>query len=767
MSKAPSICPKCGAAMDWRSQCPACALEGMLSGTAGEEEIARVGKYRLIAELGRGGMGRVWRAREEGLGREVALKTLNATWHAEPAAWSRIRREAEILARLRHPGVVSIYEAGEADGEVYLAMEYVPGTNLEERLKTGPLENRQAAEWVLALADAVEHAHSKGVLHLDLKPSNVLLDAERHESPRLTDFGIARWIGEGAAVPAAVTDLAGSLPYLAPERLANPRAGATAAADIYGLGAILYRCVTGHAPIEGDAPEILTQRVIEGCILPPSRRGVSIPAALEKIVMKCLAREPQARYATAGELRDALARFLKTRFGAFWPPRRMWLAAAAIALFAVLGNEWRKEHRESQAQERTMLALTTNWPPGKPEIRREVHLRAGIVCRVKFSPSGRWLALGDTSGFVLVTTADGREKIGEFAIPSQIRDFSWSADDRWLAIGGIEGQFAIWAPIASPPPAWSGTNSSRVDVLAFSPSGEFLYVSGLDGRGHLHHWDGRALRPAAEMHHSGAPWGAEFAPDGRRLLVSTDVGQTTLWHGETGVLVKELSRTGSPQAGFSPDGRAAALIWRDEDGTWALRVFDTATGEPSPIRRSVGSSGNVFYSPDGGRIALHFRREVHLLAADTLEPICPPLPQAPDSLYFEFTRDGLTCATSGHDLKVQVWDAVTGQMLVEPFPNPYVQWLTRLSPDGTTLVTCNEANFGRLWDIRPRWPKVVRDQDEAVALFRRAGTLPALRLAAGLAPQDREIRQELAERLWREGAGWTVRLAEHLANQAQ
>ncbi|MBI4576517.1 MAG: serine/threonine protein kinase, partial [Planctomycetes bacterium] len=254
--------------------------------------MERLGPYRVIGVLGRGASAVVYEAVEEPLGRTVALKVLETA--AGEEACARFRREAEVAARLAHPGVVPVYAAGEDQGRPWFAMERVRGQSLEALARRERVGPARAALLVAQVARALAHAHERGVLHRDVKPTNVLVDAE--DRARLTDFGAARDLARaslgGGAAP-------GTPAYGAPEALLG--GAATAAADVYGAGALLYRLLTGRDPYEGDVPSVL-RRVAAGELVPPRRLLPRIPRDLETVTLRAMAHEAHRRYPSAAAL---------------------------------------------------------------------------------------------------------------------------------------------------------------------------------------------------------------------------------------------------------------------------------------------------------------------------------------------------------------------------------------------------------------------------------------------------------------------------------
>jgi eukaryotic-like serine/threonine-protein kinase len=269
----------------------------------------RFGDYELIDEVARGGMGVVYRARQVNLDRIVALKMILAGRLATSEDVERFRIEAEAAGRLQHPNVVGIFEVGDVEGQHYFSMEYIEGESLAQRLAHGPLPGRIAAKYVRTIANAVHYAHRQGILHRDLKPSNILIDAA--DEPHITDFGLAKRLGGGAASHTRSGAVMGTPSYMAPEQAQGRNREITPAVDIYSLGAILYESITGRPPFRAETPVDTISQLLENEPAPPTLLNANVDKDLETICLKCLQKDPRARYATAEDLALDLNRYLE------------------------------------------------------------------------------------------------------------------------------------------------------------------------------------------------------------------------------------------------------------------------------------------------------------------------------------------------------------------------------------------------------------------------------------------------------------------------
>src|SRR5437870_5507582 len=317
--------------------------------------LGELGDYELLEEVGRGGQGVVFRARQKSLNRTVALKVTSLGQWASQAHLKRFRREAEAAASLDHAGIVPIYEVGERDGACYYSMGLVEGGQLDEIVRREPMPLRRAAELIAKLARTVHYAHEHHILHRDIKPGNILLDQQGE--PHLTDFGLARLVETESTVTRTM-EVLGTPSYMAPEQAVGNNAQVTSATDVYGLGAVLYQLLTSHPPFAGGTSYETIRLLLDTEPRPPRLLNSKVDRDMSTICLKCLEKDPQCRYPSALALAEDLEHWLKhepihsKRSGLFahagkWMRRNPAIAALIAALVALAGavswNIWKSE----------------------------------------------------------------------------------------------------------------------------------------------------------------------------------------------------------------------------------------------------------------------------------------------------------------------------------------------------------------------------------------------------------------------------------------
>jgi TolB-like protein/predicted Ser/Thr protein kinase/Flp pilus assembly protein TadD len=383
MNSALRLCPRCGAEIPADAPeggCPGCFYEAALNALASEsvtgvddsgsldkpargstrsERLAKVlgelGDYELLEEVGRGGQGVVFRARQKSLNRIVALKVISLGQWASKAHVKRFRREAEAAASLDHPCIVPIYEVGERDGQCYFSMKFVEGGQLDEVVRRTPVSIRQAAELIAKVARTVHYAHEHGILHRDIKPGNILLDA--NGEPHLTDFGLARLV-ETESTMTRTLEVLGTPSYMAPEQAMGNNSAVSSATDVYGLGAVFYQLLTGQPPFAGGATYETIKLLLDTEPKQPRLLNPKIDRDLSTICLKCLEKDSKRRYSSALALAEDLERWLKNepiqaRHTGVFTRGRKWvrrnptsalLVACVVALAAAAGwIVWKSE----------------------------------------------------------------------------------------------------------------------------------------------------------------------------------------------------------------------------------------------------------------------------------------------------------------------------------------------------------------------------------------------------------------------------------------
>ena len=364
-STVPSTVPRAHPALDLTSYS---GNRGRASGRAGLGNWPSLPGYEVLAELGRGGMGIVLKARQIALGRIVAVKAILSRGPIQEEQQRRFLREAQAMALLQHPNIVQVHEILQQGDCPFLVMEYVEGQNLSARLAGKPLPSREAADLAAVLARAVHAAHEQGVIHRDLKPGNILLAADG--TPKICDFGLARHF-EHEADPTQTNQFAGTPSYMAPEQVVGASAAQGPAVDVYALGAVLYESLTGRPAFLADNPLDTMQLVVHQLPVPPRQWQPKTPRDLETICLKCLAKDPRRRYATARDMAEDLARYLAgapIRARPVGPGERSWrwcrthpsraalIAVASLAAMGVLLVVLAYNRRLSQELERTAAA---------------------------------------------------------------------------------------------------------------------------------------------------------------------------------------------------------------------------------------------------------------------------------------------------------------------------------------------------------------------------------------------------------------------------
>jgi eukaryotic-like serine/threonine-protein kinase len=731
---------------------------------------AELGRFQIRRELGRGGYGVVLLAYDPQLRRDVALKVPKADALLEPESRKRFLREARAAAALDHPHLVPVYEAGEAGALCYLASAYCPGPTLAEWLRgqAEPVPTRDAAALVALLAEAVEHAHQRGVVHRDLKPGNVLLAAGGSASlakpsaaawtPKITDFGLAKQFGAGpdGSGRASMTQsgaIVGTPCYMAPEQAAGHSARVGPAADVYALGVILYELLAGRPPFMAETPLETLLQVQGDEPVPPGRLRGRLPRDLETICLKCLHKEPRQRYGSAQELADDLRRFLAGepvrarpvsalgRLGRWCRRKPAWAAlslvsAAAVAL-AVAGAVgfalYQAEANRKLTSAYTDLSTKNTDLINAEKARRRFTRLSAILA---FDQALERCEKGQTAeGVRLLATALEICPPDEEHLAAVIRT-------------NLDGWGARLSPVTALLP-----HGAEVSVVAFSPDGNTILTACWDGKARL--WDAATGRLVHLLDHGDKVVGAAFSPDGKRVLTGGSGLRAVLWDADTGRPVggEPLPQTSEVTAvAYSPDGKTVATAAGEEvvrlwdvaaerpvlrhelppgteilalafspDGTRLLaggmdgkgRMWDVAAGKP--WTGAAGKDWNtprlaqinaVAFSPDGKRFVTGTNDgAIRLLDTATGRDMGLVFSGSRSSaLAVAFSSDGGKVLTGGATGGVILLDAAHLTPLAKPLPHSGSVRGVAFSPDGQRLLTGCSDGTARVWQLRTDEP---------------------------------------------------------------
>lgn len=775
------FCHKCGLALarvDSGQGCPHCLLR--LALTADEETDLDERKaqetpplppglrtrffadYEVLEEIARGGMGVVYKARQLSLNRLVALKMILASHLFSSEVRLRFRMEVEAVAQLNHPHIVPLYESGEHEGTHFFTMRLVEGGSLAERIageeerrggsdpkcavppsqqrtsssahlpNPTPLSARAISGLVIKVARAVHHAHQRGILHRDLKPSNILLDAQGE--PHVADFGLAKMLA-GESGFTFTESILGSPNYMAPEQASGLGIQITVAVDVYGLGAILYELLTGQPPFKAPTPIETLRKVCNDEPMPPRKLNATLDADLETICLKCLRKDPAARYASAEALAADLDRWLEGRpilarpiggleqawrwcrhqpalagtlavsllllvalaIGAIVAAWRIdsanqatgrmltrmqlqkaedyFVAADAPRALALLAHVLRKDPANEAAAGRLVSALSLRAfaVPLFPPIRQETE-----VTEMRLIPESNQIFTATRGGMARLWRADTGEPIRRVThAPSAAEPFvkpfvELTRTNTLILRMTRDGKAeAILLPMTLPTPASNSNSNAETQAQ----------------RHQL-----RQIQQNLNV--------ARLSPDGRRMVIGTKSGLVAVLDRNTHefLLCGMMHDDEVSDARFSPDG--SLIVTASWDRTARLWDLETRAQRGPPLRHRLALRSAQF-SPDGRRIVTASSDSTaRIWDAATGLPIGEPLPHSWNVESAQFSPDGRQVLTSTSGNAVWLWQL--RPPLVVPLILAHAGWVMRasFSPDGRALVTGSTDSTARLWDIR-------------------------------------------------------------------
>src|SRR5579884_2790893 len=760
----------------------------------------RLGDYRILREVGHGGMGVVYEAEQVSLGRHVALKVLSAAGLMNRTFLERFHREAKAAARLHHTNIVPVFGVGEADGVHFYAMQFINGQSLDQVLSDvrrlrkhtgaeasvddlartttegsvaqglltgqfamppvgGPDKSEQrtvtgqppppAQLWSasglsaggsealyfksvarigLQAADALAYAHRQGILHRDIKPSNLLLDQQG--TVWITDFGLAK--AEGADELTHIGDIVGTIRYMAPERFdgrSQPQS------DVYSLGLTLYEMLTLRPAFNDANRAQLIEKVLHEPPVPPRKHDPHIPRDLETIVLKCLAKDPVDRYASAEVLAEDVRRFLanrpiKARRAPWYERTWRWcrrnqavacllaavagllLAVTAVSTFAAVRLDWALGQMQEAEHKARLQAEESRRDTYVAEMNLAQHdYESADIDNVRRLLQKHLPQPGveDLRGFEWFYW-DHRSHLERRVLPGHtefVVCIACSPDRRYLASGGGDRSIRIWNADSGQLLRTLTGHAGPVRGVAFNPESRQLASASSDATVRL--WDvasGKLLATFAE--HTAGTTSVAFRPNGLHLASAGEDGTVRLWELRSGRQVALFfgqthdfgQRNAIWSIAFSPDGRV--LVAGGNDTT--IRMWDVDSGRLlRTLRGHVATVLAVAFSPDARHIASGgWDKTVRLWDADSGEHLRTLLGDATSGISaLAFSPDGRRLASAGADCHVRVWDADSGLLLLDLHGHNSIVRGVAFRSDGRYLVSAGVDKAVRLWDTAP------------------------------------------------------------------
>jgi serine/threonine protein kinase/WD40 repeat protein len=619
----------------------------------------RIGNFQLLEEIGRGGMGVVYKARQVNLGRTVALKMILSGELADRHEVDRFRAEAEAAARLNHANIVPLYEVGEEDSRHFFAMALIDGPDLQEVLRDGPLTPPEAARLIQRVAEAVHYAHSQGIIHRDLKPGNILVD-ERGE-PHITDFGLARRHDADSRI-SETGEILGTVGYIPPEQARDRVEQIGPASDVYALGALLYKCLTGRPPFQAADPIQALLQGVENDPVAPRFLSPGVPRDLETICLKCLEKEPRRRFGSAEELADELARYLRGdpihsrplgTISRAWRSLRRRPAAAGLAVVSVAGTVLLLVGLLLHGAQLEVLNQRLSISNSK--------MRDALYAS-DMQRAGQALNDGDVR-----TVFELLERHIPTKDDPDHRGFEWHYLHRLIG-----SEHSTLLELDTP-----------IYFLCASPHHQLLAAMGQDAVVRFFRSDGTRDLPDIITGQIEVNGGA-FSPDGRLLATAGDDGMICIWNMATRQLLRSFR--GHPgkafQVAFSTDGELLACCGDDP----VVRLFDPRIGQPLAVLEGHTRTVQALaMSSDGRTLATGSSDETARLwdIHDGGETKMKDLPSAMECLVF--SRNGKFLATASDGGTVQTWSAADGRKL-STVPHRDSTNALALSPDGDELA---------------------------------------------------------------------------------
>jgi WD40 repeat protein len=669
--------------------------------------------YEISEELGRGGMGVVYRGLQVALKRTVAIKMILAGPLSDPSIAARFRVEAEASARLQHPNIVPIFEIGDHDGQPFLVLEYMAGGRLDSRLRDGPMSPRVAAAMVEPLARAAQAMHDRGILHRDLKPANVLLNDEG--TPKISDFGLAKLrdrspdeLGYQTASEAVL----GTPSYMAPEQASGKARDVGPSADAYALGGILYASLTGRPPFQGDSMAQILAQVTRDPPVAPRSLNPAVPADLETICLKCLRKDLAKRYGSARELADDLGRFLrgepiKARPMGRWEKAIRWgrrypaTATASVGLILMLlmgaivgllfGLSQARHRREAEirvaegSRDRA-LALWTQHEEGE-----SLHWLAQAL---KQAPPDADDLIDELRRQFDAATRLTPKLADSFTLEGQRFTSVHLARNGRAVFASATGRLYHWDLTQDPTSLTS--REIQTDGVAFSDDGQRVVLA-LGGEVSLLDAATGVVRTKMAVPRKVSVVAVAMDRQGQTVMARDEAGGVHVWDANDGRLIASPVTAGATDAVLGSDDKRMAIVEKDIVHVWELRpVRRLFTTEPSHGGKTVA------FGPDGSCLVVGSGATITDGEAVIWDVPSgrrrATLPHRFPVRTLAFSVHGSLILTGGDDAEVRVWNAKTGRLATGTLQHPDLVRAAAIAPDGDLIAVGCASGAVLLWD---------------------------------------------------------------------
>jgi WD40 repeat protein len=651
-----------------------------LAPPAQPEHLGRLGHYEVLAIVGRGGMGIVFKARDETLDRIVAIKVMAPQLAASATARRRFDREARAAAAIRDEHVIGIHAVGEENGLPYLVMEYIHGVTLQERLnRKGPVEMRQVLRIGMQMAKGLAAAHAQGLIHRDIKPANILLE-NGVERVKISDFGLARAVDDASLTQSGI--VAGTPEYMAPEQASGEAVDQRA--DLFSLGSVLYAMCAGRPPFRARGSLAVLKRVCEDTPRPLREINPDLPEWLGQLIAKLHAKKPADRFNSAGEVADLLRRGLSGS-----PPsipfsdtedarsprkrRLLWLAVAVSVLLLAVA---------------LTLGLTAKRLLNPAVVGGQMDGGLAGETKVEDAPMPR----GDPAAAEATARKLKKALIGHTAAVISV---AYSPDSQLLASGDGAGEARVWNMPSGTLRYVLPARGLELYTLAFSPDGKSLVTACTQKNMDIYIWDAKTGKPDGVLKgHTKGIYEVSFAPDGETLVSAGWDAVVRVW---------DFAARREVRAVPSPEGLPIRSVVVSAGGRIAVGNGKVSLLEADGqlVKTFDWDAAPLCFSPDGRLLAGTTWMEGRVTVLDLKSGEKAGSWHAHEGLAngVSFSRDGRALATAGSDGFVRLWDVVTQRQLAE-LPHEGQAYQLAFSPDGDTLATTGKDNrLVKLWDV--------------------------------------------------------------------